>query len=161
MGRVIAETDLVEEREAARLGRRAVVFTNGCFDLLHRGHAEYLAAARALGDLLYVGINTDRSVERLKGAGRPIVGQDDRAALVAALAAVDRVVLFDEDTPRRIIERLLPDVLVKGGDYRPAEIVGAAEVEAAGGRVVVLPYLEGRSTSGLISLILKHIDRRL
>jgi rfaE bifunctional protein nucleotidyltransferase chain/domain len=156
MGRVVSEDALVAERQAARRDGRVVVFTNGCFDLLHRGHADSLAAARALGDLLVVGINTDRSVARLKGPGRPIVPEDDRAALVASIAAVDRVVLFDEDTPQRLVGRLLPDVHVKGGDYDPSEVVGAREVEASGGRVVVLPFLEGRSTSGLISLILKR-----
>lgn len=156
MGRVIGEDALAAERDEARRAGRTVVFTNGCFDLLHEGHAAYLAEARALGDFLIVAVNTDRSVERLKGPGRPIVPEADRAALVAALAAVDRVVLFDEDTPQRLIARLLPDVLVKGGDYHPSQVVGAPEVEAAGGRVVIVPLLEGRSTSGLISLILKR-----
>ncbi|HSM36098.1 MAG TPA: D-glycero-beta-D-manno-heptose 1-phosphate adenylyltransferase [Longimicrobiales bacterium] len=129
---------------------RRVVFTNGCFDLLHRGHVEYLHGARALGDALVVGLNTDASVRRLKGARRPLVVQEDRALVLAALASVDAVVLFDEDTPRALIAALAPDVLVKGGDYAPEEIVGREEVEAAGGTVRVLPLVKGRSTSALI-----------
>ncbi|MBI4409638.1 MAG: D-glycero-beta-D-manno-heptose 1-phosphate adenylyltransferase [Gemmatimonadetes bacterium] len=140
----------------ARFGRprpARVVFTNGCFDLLHRGHVEVLFRARELGDMLVVGLNSDASVRRLKGAGRPLVAQEDRAAIVAALACVDVVTIFDEDTPRELVAALLPDVLVKGGDYRPQDVVGATEVEAAGGRVVILPYLEGRSTTDLIRRI--------
>jgi D-beta-D-heptose 7-phosphate kinase/D-beta-D-heptose 1-phosphate adenosyltransferase len=160
MGRVVSEENLVAEREEARRQGKVVVFTNGCFDLLHRGHADYLAGARRLGDILYVGVNDDASVARLKGAGRPLVSEEDRAALVAALASVDRVVLFGEDTPRRLIARLLPDVLVKGGDYSPDEIVGAAEVRGAGGRVVVVPFVPGRSSSDLISKILNELGPR-
>lgn len=130
-----------------------VVFTNGCFDILHRGHVEYLAAARALGDVLVVGLNTDASVRRLKGPDRPLVTEDDRAFVLAGLACVDAVVLFDEDTPRELIAALLPDILVKGGDYRPDEVVGRAEVEAAGGRLVLVPIVEGRSTTGLLHRI--------
>jgi D-beta-D-heptose 7-phosphate kinase/D-beta-D-heptose 1-phosphate adenosyltransferase len=127
-----------------------LVFTNGCFDLLHRGHVEYLSQARALGDALVVGVNTDASVERLKGPGRPVVPQGDRAIVLAALEAVDAVTLFDEDTPRALIEALLPDVLVKGGDYALDEVVGREEVLAAGGEVVALPLIPGRSTTDLL-----------
>ena len=127
-----------------------VVFTNGVFDILHRGHVEYLDHARRLGDALVVGLNTDDSVRRLKGPSRPVNGQEDRALVLAGLAAVDAVVLFDEDTPHRLITALLPDVLVKGGDYRPEEIVGAPEVIAAGGRVVVAPLVPGRSTTNVL-----------
>ena len=127
-----------------------VVFTNGCFDLLHRGHVEYLTAARQLGDRLVLGLNTDASVSRLKGPGRPVTPEQDRATVLAGLAAVDAITFFDEDTPRTLIATLLPDVLVKGGDYRPEDIVGKTEVEAAGGRVIVLPYLEGRSTTYIL-----------
>jgi rfaE bifunctional protein nucleotidyltransferase chain/domain len=128
-----------------------LVFTNGCFDILHRGHVEYLHAARALGDLLVVGLNSDRSVRRLKGAGRPVNGQDDRAVVLAALGSVDVVTVFDEDTPRRLIATLLPDFLVKGGDYTVEQVVGAPEVEAAGGRVVIMPLVPGRSTTAILS----------
>jgi D-beta-D-heptose 7-phosphate kinase/D-beta-D-heptose 1-phosphate adenosyltransferase len=142
-------------RERLRRERPAtVIFTNGCFDLLHRGHTDYLAAARELGDFLIVGLNTDDSVRRLdKGAGRPVTPEEDRARVLAALECVDVVTLFDEDTPLALIEALEPDVLVKGGDYREADIVGGDVVRAAGGRVVVLPYVAGRSTSELIRRI--------
>ena len=137
----------------ARPRTNRIVFTNGCFDLLHRGHVEYLFAARALGDALVVGLNTDESVRRLKGPGRPVTSELDRAIVLAGLACVDAVTFFEEDTPRDLIAALLPDVLVKGGDYRPETIVGRAEVEAAGGRVVVLPYLAGRSTTDILHRI--------
>ncbi len=137
-------------RRFGRPRRETVVFTNGCFDILHRGHVEYLTAAREQGDLLVVGLNSDVSVRRLKGADRPINREEDRAIVLAALAAVDVVTIFEEDTPHALISRLLPDVLVKGGDYRPEEIVGAREVEAAGGRVIVAPLLPGRSTTAVV-----------
>ncbi len=137
-----------------RFGRprdRTVVFTNGCFDLLHPGHIEYLAQARALGDVLVVGLNSDASVRRLKGAGRPLVPEADRAAALAALRSVDAVTLFDEDTPLELISALLPDVLVKGGDYDLDGIVGREVVEEAGGEVRVLPFVEGYSTTGILN----------
>jgi D-beta-D-heptose 7-phosphate kinase/D-beta-D-heptose 1-phosphate adenosyltransferase len=127
-----------------------VVFTNGCFDLLHPGHVRYLAAARALGDTLVVALNSDASVRRAKGAGRPILLQAERAELLAALAAVDHVILFDEDTPRDLVAALLPDVLVKGADWAAEDIVGADEVRAAGGRVERIDLVPGVSTSELI-----------
>jgi len=128
-----------------------VAFTNGVFDLLHSGHVALLEAARAAGDALVVGVNSDASVRRLgKGPDRPLVAEDERARLLAALAAVDCVVLFNDDTPLAIIERLHPDVLVKGADYAPEAIVGAAEVEGWGGRVVRVPLVEGKSTTDLV-----------
>ena len=129
---------------------RVVVFTNGCFDLLHAGHVELLEKARAHGDFLVVGVNSDRSVRRLKGPGRPIVPLRERTEVLAALRAVDCVVPFGEATPARLIARLRPDVLVKGADYRKREIVGRDTVEAMGGRVVRVHLRRGRSTSGLI-----------
>ena len=127
------------------------MFTNGVFDLLHAGHVALLEAARAAGDALVVGVNTDASVRRLgKGADRPLVAEGDRARVLAALAAVDCVVLFDEDTPLALIERLRPDVLVKGADYAPEAIVGAAEVEGWGGRVVRVALVAGKSTTDLV-----------
>jgi rfaE bifunctional protein nucleotidyltransferase chain/domain len=137
-----------------RWRRRAagpVVFTNGVFDLLHRGHVAYLVAARREGAALLVGVNTDASVRRLKGPGRPLVPEKDRAYVLAGLAAVDAVVLFDEDTPRDLIVALEPDVLVKGADYAPEDIVGADLVTARGGRVVRVPLEEGVSTTTLIA----------
>ncbi len=130
-----------------------LVFTNGCFDLLHPGHVAYLAEARALGDALVVGLNSDASVRRLKGEGRPLMGVEDRAAVLAGLAAVDGICVFDEDTPKALIAALLPDVLVKGGDYRVEEVVGREEVEAAGGELVILPFRNGYSTTDIIERI--------
>jgi D-beta-D-heptose 7-phosphate kinase/D-beta-D-heptose 1-phosphate adenosyltransferase len=127
-----------------------VVFTNGCFDVLHPGHVEHLAQAKALGDVLVVGLNSDASVRRLKGAGRPLVREADRAAVLAALRSVDAVTLFDEDTPLELISTLLPDVLVKGGDYDLDGIVGREAVEEAGGEVRVLPFVEGYSTTDIL-----------
>lgn len=138
-------------RDTLRAAGGRVVFTNGVFDILHAGHVTYLAEARALGDVLVLGLNTDASVRRLKGPERPINNENDRATVVAALRAVDHVVLFDDDTPIRVITALLPDVLVKGGDYTRDTIVGADEVEANGGRVVTIPLLEGRSTTNIIN----------
>ncbi len=132
-------------------GRGTVVFTNGVFDLLHRGHVEYLYAARALGDALVVGVNTDASARRLgKGADRPINPEEDRALVVAGLGCVDAVTLFDEDTPRELVAALLPDVLVKGGDYTVETVAGAEEVIAAGGRVEIIPLAPGRSTTSIL-----------
>ncbi|MFA4903397.1 MAG: D-glycero-beta-D-manno-heptose 1-phosphate adenylyltransferase [Desulfobaccales bacterium] len=131
-----------------------VVFTNGCFDLLHPGHVAYLEEARSQGDALIVGLNTDASVVRLnKGPGRPITPEADRGRVLAALACVDRVVLFDEDTPLALITLLQPDILVKGGDYQLHEIVGREVVEARGGKVLTLPFVAGYSTSALIKRI--------
>jgi rfaE bifunctional protein nucleotidyltransferase chain/domain len=130
-----------------------VVFTNGCFDVLHRGHVAYLCAARALGDRLIVGLNTDASVQRLKGPGRPVSAEADRAYVVAGLACVDAVTLFDEDTPAELIRALLPDVLVKGADYAPTEVVGRDIVEANGGRLVLVPLVPGQSTSTILERI--------
>ncbi len=144
------------EEILARFGRpreERLVFTNGCFDILHRGHVEYLHQARGLGSALVVGVNTDASVERLKGPGRPVLPQDDRAVILAALESVTAVTLFHEDTPRDLIAALLPDVLVKGGDYQVQDVVGREEVEKAGGEVVIVPTVEGRSTTGVIRRI--------
>ena len=153
------ETKILSPEAASRLRNRArrmkekVVFTNGCFDLLHAGHVAYLEAARRRGDLLIVGINSDSSVRRLKGAQRPIQRQRHRARVLAALEAVDAVVVFSGDTPRSIIERLKPDVLVKGADWPLAKIVGGTEVMQAGGRVVRIRLKRGQSTSAIIEKI--------
>ena len=137
-----------------RNGRR-VVFTNGCFDLLHPGHIETLEKARSFGDALVVGVNSDRSVREMKGAGRPIVPERERAEVLAALECVDAVLIFDEPTPQEIVAALLPDVLVKGGDWASDQIIGREEVEAAGGRVVSVPVVAGYSTSALVEKIRK------
>ena len=153
MGLVLSQDELFARVGPAHRAGRRVVMTNGCFDLLHPGHVKCLEEARSLGDLLVVAINSDASVRRLKGAGRPVVPEAERAEILAALAAVDYVTVFDEDTPRQIIARMLPDVLVKGGDWGASEIVGRAEVEAAGGRVVTIPLEPGYSTSALLERI--------
>ena len=132
------------------MANNRMVFTNGCFDLLHRGHVYYLARARELGDLLVVGLNSDASVSRLKGPDRPLNNQQSRAEVLAALAMVDHLIIFNEDTPLRLIRELKPHVLVKGGDYRKEEIVGYEEVRSRGGKVVTIPLLEGYSTTSLI-----------
>lgn len=134
---------------------RKVVFTNGCFDLLHAGHIKLLQSARALGGALIVGLNTDESIRRLKGAHRPVLGEEDRVDILSALHCVDAVVLFGEDTPSRLIEAVRPDILVKGGDYTPEAVVGRGVVEKAGGRVEIIPVAPGRSTTGIIEKILK------
>ncbi len=141
--------------ELGQAGKQ-VVFTNGCFDLLHSGHVRYLRQARAEGDLLVVGLNSDRSVRELKGPDRPLVSQEERAELLAALEMVDYVVIFDQPTPRELIQALQPRVLVKGGDWKREEIAGADEVEAAGGRVVIVPLIPGRSTSLLLEKIIEQ-----
>jgi D-beta-D-heptose 7-phosphate kinase/D-beta-D-heptose 1-phosphate adenosyltransferase len=143
---------LRREREQWRAAGKRVVFTNGCFDLLHAGHVDYLAFARAQGDVLVVGLNSDRSVRANKGADRPLVGQDDRARLLAALEAVDCVVIFDEDEPADLIAAVRPDVLVKGEDWKHY-ISGRDIVERAGGRVVLAPLVAGKSTTSLLERI--------
>ncbi len=147
-------------RTAQAAGKR-VVFTNGCFDLIHRGHIRYLERARALGDLLVVAVNSDASVRRLKGAGRPVVPADQRAEVLAALAAVDLVLTFDDLDPGRVIRAVRPAVLVKGGDWSADRIVGADFVRSIGGRVRSLPYVQGASTSELIRRVTAAGRRRL
>jgi len=151
----VEEPMLLSLVEHARSRGERIVMTNGCFDLLHAGHVRYLAEARALGDRLIVAVNDDESVSRLKGPSRPVVPLADRMDVLAALADVDWVVPFSEDTPARLIEAVLPDVLVKGGDYAPEDIAGGEAVRRAGGEIRVLPLLEGRSTSSLIEHISK------
>ncbi len=149
--KVLGRGDLV-----SRFGRprtETLIFTNGCFDLLHWGHAAYLRQARGLGDVLAVGINSDRSVRALKGRGRPLMSEQDRGLLLASLEFVDVVTVFDEATPEQLLAELLPDVLVKGSDYGLHEIAGREVVEEAGGRVLTIPLLPGRSTSSLITRI--------
>jgi D-beta-D-heptose 7-phosphate kinase/D-beta-D-heptose 1-phosphate adenosyltransferase len=152
--------ELRRVRERLRSRGQRLVFTNGCFDILHVGHVRYLSAARSLGDALLVAINSDRSVRAIKGAGRPVVCESERAEMLAALAAVDYVTIFDAESPRALIAELLPDVLVKGGDYALSEIHGREEVEAAGGRVLALPFVEGASTTGIIERVERLLETR-
>jgi D-beta-D-heptose 7-phosphate kinase/D-beta-D-heptose 1-phosphate adenosyltransferase len=159
VGRVLDWDGALAARKQMAAEGKTVVFTNGVFDLLHRGHVDLLAKARALGDALILALNSDASTTRLKGPSRPFVPAADRAAVLAALEAVDVVVLFDEDTPAELIRHLTPDVLVKGADYGPGEIVGADTVEAAGGRVERVPLVEGWSTTRLVGEIVERMRR--
>jgi D-glycero-beta-D-manno-heptose 1-phosphate adenylyltransferase len=154
--RIMDRTALVRMANVWRLKSDRIVFTNGCFDILHRGHVEYLQEAAALGDRLVIGVNSDRSVQRLgKGLDRPINDQDSRALVLAALRCVDAIVIFDEDTPLELISAVQPDVLVKGGDWKPEDIVGSDVVKARGGEVRSLKLVDGFSTTRLIDRI-KH-----
>jgi rfaE bifunctional protein nucleotidyltransferase chain/domain len=154
MGQILDRELLVKERQRLGTEGRRVVFTNGCFDLLHPGHVRYLRQARLLGDVLIVALNSDASVHKLKGESRPILKERERAEVMAALACVDYVTIFSEETPRELIAQLLPDVLVKGGDWSLDTIVGREEVEAAGGSVQSLSFIEGVSTTEIIERIL-------
>jgi D-beta-D-heptose 7-phosphate kinase / D-beta-D-heptose 1-phosphate adenosyltransferase len=142
--------------EEERRKGKTVVFTNGCFDLLHVGHVKYLQAARRLGDLLVLGLNSDASIRRLKGPNRPLIGQEERAHIMAALNCIDFVVIFDEDTPRDLISALRPQILVKGGDYTPEGVVGKDLVESWGGRVELIHFVDGKSTTGIVERILRQ-----
>jgi D-beta-D-heptose 7-phosphate kinase/D-beta-D-heptose 1-phosphate adenosyltransferase len=144
---------LVRQRAAWRAAGRRVALTNGCFDILHPGHIALLEAARREGDLLVVAINSDLSVARLKGAGRPLLPEAERAEALRALESVDQVVIYDDETPIEVVRALQPDVLVKGADWAADEIVGRAEVEQSGGRVVRVPLVPGRSTSAIVESI--------
>ncbi len=157
MGKILSLDQLCVERKHLKRQKKQVVFTNGCFDLLHPGHVRYLQQARALGDALIVALNNDRSVRKLKGPARPILNETERAEVMAALGCVDYVTIFDDLTPRAIIATLLPDILVKGGDWSVDNIVGREEVEAAGGKVMSLPYVDGCSTSDVIERIRKKM----
>jgi len=146
--------ELCQQRDIWREQGKRVVFTNGCFDLLHPGHIAYLQDAKALGDVLIIGLNDDASIQRLKGNARPVNALADRAVMLMALKSVDNVVAFSEDTPFNLISALLPDVLVKGGDYTPDNMVGADIVQAAGGDVTTIPFLDGYSSTRLIQKII-------
>jgi rfaE bifunctional protein nucleotidyltransferase chain/domain len=160
MGAVLFRDKLIEIREQLKKAGKRIVFTNGCFDILHRGHIDYLSKARALGDILIVGVNTDASVKRLKGVKRPIIQEDDRAAVLAALGVVDYVCLFDEDTPYELIRALVPDILVKGADWSASDIVGKDIVEAAGGTVHTIEFLPNQSTTSIIQKIVQTMAPR-
>src|SRR5687767_5614635 len=152
--------DMLAERARLRDSGARLVFTNGVFGLLHVGHVRYLAQARALGDALVVAINSDRTVRELKGPDRPVFDQDERAEILAALRHVDYVTIFDDISPRTLIAKLLPDVLVKGGDYQLDQIHGREEVEAAGGKVISLPFVKGASTTTLIERMSHGFTRK-
>jgi len=158
MGRIVSLEELKPIRDRLRKENKRVVFTNGVFDILHRGHVEYLIEAKALGEILIVGVNSDDSVRRLKGEGRPIVVEQDRAFLVANLSSVDFVCVFQEDTPLRLISTLLPDVLVKGADWNTDDIVGRNIVENAGGIVKTITLTQGRSTTSIINRVIERFS---
>ena len=153
MGVVLSRSDLIREVGELKRAGKQVVFTNGCFDLVHPGHIQLLEQAKSLGDALILAINSDASVRGNKGGGRPVVPESERAEVLAALAAVDYVTIFDEPTPKEIVAAVVPDILVKGSDWGPNEIVGREEMEAAGGHVVLVPLEPGYSTTGLIERI--------
>lgn len=146
-------------RAELKTQNRIVVFTNGCFDLLHRGHIDLLEKAKALGDILVLGLNTDDSVRRIKGAKRPLVPLEDRAYILSRMAPIDLIVPFGEDTPWRIIEYVVPDILVKGSDWENKEIVGRNTVEEAGGTVITIPLIIGLSTTNLIEIVLDRFGK--
>ena len=151
--------ELTELRSNVIQQAKIVVFTNGCFDILHRGHVEYLEKASELGDILIVGLNSDESTHRLKGKGRPLVPQDDRAYILASLSMVDYVTIFDEDTPLELIKLVRPNVLVKGGDYKRDDIVGREFVEQQGGKVLTIPQVPGRSTTEIIDKMIHLVKK--
>ena len=159
MGKVVSVNELKDIRELLRRQKKKVVFTNGCFDIIHRGHIEYLLRSKALGDVLVVGVNTDASVRRIKGENRPIVEELDRAYIVANLGPVDFVCMFKEDTPYQLIARLVPDVLVKGADWKVDDIVGKDIVESAGGNVASIEFVPNYSTSKIIQRIVDLFSR--
>jgi len=155
LGKILPSEDLPETVQELKRQRLKIVFTNGCFDILHPGHVSYLKKARQLGDVLMVGVNSDRSVREIKGEQRPILSQEERCEILSGLESVSFVTVFDESTPRQLIKTILPDVLVKGGDWGIDEIVGREEVEMSGGHVLAIPFESGHSTSGIIDRILR------
>ncbi len=160
MGKVLSIPELKSFREALREQKKKVVFTNGVFDIIHRGHIEYLSKAKNLGDVLIVGINSDASVRRIKGDKRPIVSESDRAFVVVNLLPVDFVCLFDEDTPLNLISAIVPDILVKGADWKVDDIVGKEVVEKAGGKVITIDFIPDRSTTSIIDRVLERFGSR-
>ena len=148
----IIEIDKLEQVLAFwRFWKYKIVFTNGCFDILHRGHIEYLAKAASTGDVLIIGLNTDSSVQKLKGKSRPVQDEKARAIILASLHFVDRVILFDEETPYNLIQKIKPDILVKGGDYKPEEIVGSDIVKENGGKIITIDIVDGYSTTSIVN----------
>lgn len=156
MNKVIAIKEIKAIRKSLKREGKRIVFTNGCFDIIHRGHIEYLQQARSFGDVLFVGVNSDISMRMIKGAKRPITPLEDRLYILSQFVFVDFLIPFDEETPERIIQEVLPDVLVKGGDYVEHEIVGAKLVKEHGGEVRIVPYIRGKSSTGLIEEILRR-----
>jgi len=159
MGQTVTLTRLLSIRSKVKERGRSVVFTNGCFDLIHKGHLDYLKKSKSFGDVLIVAVNGDSSVRKVKGKGRPILHQKDRAEIIAALEPVDYVFIFNEETPLRVINMLKPDILVKGADYELREIVGAREMKSWGGQVKRVKLTQGRGTREIIQTILRDFSR--
>ncbi|MFA6413987.1 MAG: D-glycero-beta-D-manno-heptose 1-phosphate adenylyltransferase [Syntrophales bacterium] len=153
MDKIFSRETLKEQLNRLRQAGETIVFTNGCFDILHVGHVRYLREAKKLGDILVLALNSDASVRAIKGEKRPLVPEDERADIMAALESIDYVILFDDPTPQQLIEYLKPDILVKGGDWAEAAIAGADFVKASGGRVITIPLTEGRSTTNIVEKI--------
>ncbi len=161
MSQIVAYQQVPEFMRRLRTNKDIrIAFTNGCFDLLHRGHVEYLEQARAVADFLFVGLNSDASVRRLKGNGRPLMPADDRAYILSRLRAVDAVCIFEQDTPLELIQMVHPDFLIKGGDYRVEDIVGRDFVKSYGGQVHTIPLIPGRSTTGIIEKIKSQLTNK-
>ena len=159
-GKIKTREELQEIIHNLKRSGKRIVFTNGCFDILHVGHVRYLEQAKSLGDVLVVGINSDRSVRGLKGPRRPILPVEERGEILSGLGCTDYITVFDEPTPFELISLLQPDVLVKGGDWTPEQVVGREVVEGSGGRVVILPFVEGSSTTNIIDVILEKYEER-
>jgi len=157
--RIIESKNIKKEISELKKESKKIVFTNGCFDIIHAGHISYLNEAKALGDILIVGLNSDESVRRLKGADRPVVNERDRAYVLANLKPVDYVVMFDEDTPYELIKKIKPDILVKGADYAGKNVAGRDIVESSGGKTVLINFIEGKSTSEIIKKIQSQTDK--
>lgn len=153
--KILTPQALLSKRAYWSFKNQSVVFTNGCFDIIHRGHVEYLAKAASLGKVMVIGVNTDHSVRKIKGKDRPVQDQDTRALVLAAMEFVSAVILFDEDTPYELIKSVQPDILVKGADYKPEDIVGYDIVTGRGGKVVTIPFVEGFSTTSIIQKLSK------
>ncbi len=153
MEKVLARKDLKEKIDAAKTAGKRVIFTNGCFDIIHAGHTHYLARARDLGDILVVAVNSDSSVRGIKGEKRPLIPEDERAEVIAALGCVDFVTIFEEPDPQTLIDLLRPDVLVKGGDWREEDVVGRESVASWGGKVIIIPHKKGLSTTNIVERI--------
>ena len=156
MGKVVDIPQLIDERNRLKRSGKRLVMTNGCFDIIHPGHISYLRQAKSLGDCLAIALNSDRAVKELKGPKRPILNEIERCEVISAFEMVDYAVIFDDVSPQSVIAAVLPDVLVKGGDWTIDRIIGRAEVEAAGGTVISLPYIEGSSTTDIVDRILSR-----
>jgi rfaE bifunctional protein nucleotidyltransferase chain/domain len=161
MKKIVSLKELLKIRLQAKKEKKKVVFTNGCFDLLHLGHIKYLRKAKELGDILIIGLNSDSSVRKLKGEKRPILPQKDRAEILSSLEFVDYVVIFNEDTPFELISKIIPDVLVKGGDYKIKDIVGRDVVKRNGGKVVTIPEVRGKGTRNIIQVIIERYCKKV